>query len=88
MRQAAKNEYLEAMALKAIEATLEPDGRLKTAEPLTISEPTKVIVTMEIDDDGDDNIDLALASEEVWGRDWNRPEEDEARAYLQEETSS
>ncbi len=83
-----KRKYLEGMALKAIEGTLEPDGRLTTTEPLTITESTRVIVTIEVDGDGEDNIDLALASEKVWGRDWNRPEEDEAWAYLQGETSS
>ena len=74
------------MAMKAIEAYLEPDGRLQTAEPLPITQRTKVIVTFEIDDDEDDSIaHLTAASETAWGKDWNRPEEDEAWAFLQEE---
>ncbi len=73
--------------LKAVEVTVTPDGRIESEHPLRITRPTRVILTM-VEEDGENDIELALASEEAFARDWNRPEEDEAWAYLQEETSS
>ncbi len=67
--------------LKAIEATIDPDGHVRTAGPLPINRPTKVILTLVIDDDAAEP-DLALASERALATDWNREEEDEAWATL------
>ena len=70
-----------AVTIKAIEAIVTPDGRLETAEPLRFRRPTKVILTIAVDDD---DPDLALASEAAWAQDWNNSDEDEAWASLQE----
>jgi len=40
--------------LKAIEATVSPDGRISMAEPFVFSKPTKVILTVMIDEDDED----------------------------------
>ena len=70
-----------------MEVTLRPDGRIDSDQPLSITRPTRVILTMIEEEDGED-IDLGLASESALAKDWNRTEEDEAWAYLQEEASS
>ena len=70
-----------AVTLKAIEATVGPDGRIHTVEPLPFTGPTRVILTIAVEDDG---LDLAAASEAAWAKDWNNPEEDQAWAGLQE----
>jgi hypothetical protein len=69
-----------AVTLKAIEATVNPDGRIETAGPLPFTRPTKVILTIAVEDD---DIDLAAASEAAWAGDWSNPDEDEAWAVLQ-----
>ena len=70
-----------ATTLTAIEAIIDPDGRVNTARPLPISHPTRVILTLVVEDGREP--DLALASEAAWAKDWNREEEDEAWATLQ-----
>ncbi len=40
--------------LRAIEATVSPDGRISMAEPYVFTEPTKVILTMVVDEDEED----------------------------------
>ncbi len=71
------------VTLKAYEATLDPDGRIHSDEPLHLKRPTRVIVTVATDED--ESPDLAKASEAAWAKDWNQLEEDEAWASLQEE---
>ncbi len=73
-------------ALKAIETTLTPDGRINLDGLSPLAGPTRVILTLLESDD--EAIDLAKASEQALARDWNRDEEEQAWAYLQEETSS
>ena len=68
--------------LTAIEATIDPDGHVNTDRPLPITRTTKVILTLVIDDGAEP--DLALTSEAALAKDWNREEEDEAWATLQE----
>jgi len=74
-----------SVTLKAIEATVDPDGRLETVVPLRFKRRTKVILTIAVEDDEeDDGVNLAEASEAAWGEDWNNTDEDEAWASLQE----
>lgn len=73
-----------SVALKAIEATIYPDGRLETVVPLHFKRRTKVFLTIAVDDEEDDGVNLAVASEAAWGEDWNDTDEDEAWASLQE----
>jgi len=74
--------------LKAIKATLNPDGRINSDQPLSITRPTRVILTMVTEDGDGESIDLAVASEGAWGKDWNDPNEETAWAYLQKEPLS
>ena len=39
------------MTLKAIKATINPDGSIQMERPFSVSEPTKVIVTVFCDDE-------------------------------------
>ena len=69
-----------SVSLKAIEATVDKDGRIITQIPNAIKWPAKVVLTVAVEDDDD----LTVASEEAWAEDWNNPTEDEAWADLQE----
>jgi len=40
-----------SMTLKAIEATINPDGSIQMEQAFSVSEPTKVIVTLFCDDE-------------------------------------
>jgi len=71
-----------------MEVTVTPDGRIDSDSPLPITRPTRVILTMITEDTDEDAINLAVASEGAWGKDWNDSNEEEAWAYLQKETSS
>jgi hypothetical protein len=63
---------------KAVEATIEEDGKVFLKEPLRLSRPCRAIVTILEDPE----IETALLSEASLGEDWNRPEEDEAGSHL------
>jgi len=66
--------------MKAIEATIEPDGQVYLREPVHLSHSCRAIVTIIEDLEVPET---ALLSEAALGEDWNRPEEDEAWSHLQ-----
>jgi hypothetical protein len=68
--------------LSTIEAVVEKDGRIRPLERVTVREGTHAIVTFL--PEGEESVvnDTAFLSESALS-DWNRPEEDEAWAYLQ-----
>jgi hypothetical protein len=70
-----------SVVLKAIEATIGPDGRIETSVPLHFDRPTRVILTIAIEED---QAEPAALSERAWAADWDNPDEDEAWASLQE----
>lgn len=70
-----------AVILKAVEATIGPDGRIVTATPLHFERPTKVIPTVAVEED---DTDLAVASGAAWAAKWCNRDEDEAWAGFQE----
>jgi len=67
--------------LKAVEATIGPDGRIETTTPLYFDRPTRVILTVAVEED---DTDLAAVSDAAWAGDWSNQAEDEAWASLQE----
>jgi len=67
--------------MKALEATIEKDGRIRFSEAVMLPPSCRVIVTFL--DTPDDISETALLSETSLGGDWNRPEEDAAWAHLQ-----
>lgn len=85
-----KTQYTAAMSttLKSIPATVSPDGSVTLNEPVKLSGTVAAMVTLVLDEDDDESIDMALASESALAKDWNHPDEDKAWAYLQEEISS
>lgn len=67
--------------LQAIEAVTDQNGMLRLLEPIQLPKRRRVIITI-LDEEADDLVNLALASEAVLAKDWERPEEDEAWSHL------
>lgn len=62
--------------LQTVEGILEPSGAVRLLEPIHVTQPTRVLLTLL---QPADEADLgALASEAALAKDWQRPEEDEA----------
>lgn len=74
--------------LRTIEAVIEPDGRVRLLEPLTVREPRRALVTV-LDEAANEVVDdatsPALLSEPALAADWNRPEEEAAWEHLQDQ---
>jgi len=66
--------------LKAVEATIEPDGQVHLLEPLHLLHSCRAIVTII---DEHDVPETALLSQQALARDWERPEEDVAWSHFQ-----
>jgi hypothetical protein len=66
--------------LKAVEATIESDGRIHLLEPLHLEHSCRAIVTIIEEPDVPET---ALLSQQSLAHDWERPEEDAAWSHLQ-----
>ncbi len=66
--------------LKAVEATIETDGKIHLIEPLRLGRSCRAIVTII---DEPDVPETALLSQQTLAHDWERPEEDAAWSHLQ-----
>ena len=66
--------------LKAVEATIETDGRIHLLEPLRLVHSCRAIVTII---EEPDVTETALLSQQALAHDWERPEEDTAWSHLQ-----
>jgi hypothetical protein len=66
--------------LKAVEATIETDGKIHLIEPLRLGHSCRAIVTII---DESDVPEPALLSQQSLAHDWERPEEDAAWSHLQ-----
>lgn len=74
---------LEIM-IQTFEAIIEPDGKVLLLEDVQLSESRRALVTI-LDDEPASTVPVtALLSEQALAEDWNRPEEDEAWAHLQQ----
>ena len=62
--------------MRTVEATLQPDGRVQTAEPLGLTVAVRVLVTVHVEDG-------SLLADEAVLADCSRREEDEAWTFLQ-----
>lgn len=71
------------MVLKSIEVTVERDGTVRLPQKISFPERRRAILT--ILDEPMLVAETALLSEAALAEDWDRPEEDEAWAYLQSE---
>lgn len=68
---------------QTLEATIDENGNVKLLKKIKLKAPSRVLVTI-LDEPVIPIAETALLSEDALS-DWNRPEEDEAWAYLQEE---
>ena len=67
--------------LRSVEATIEVDGKVHIRENIHLSHACRAIVTII---DEPEIPETAILSEAALGEDWNRPEEEEAWAHLQQ----
>jgi hypothetical protein len=66
--------------LRSMRARVDADGQVHLDEPVRLPHPCRAIVTILGEAEPSDT---ALLSEAALGRDWNRPEEEEAWSHLQ-----
>ena len=66
--------------LKPLPATVMPNGTVRLLESITLPFPAMAIVTLLVEDD---TPETALLSQDALS-DWNRDEEEQAWAHLQE----
>jgi hypothetical protein len=69
------------MVLRSIEVTVERDGTVRLRKKMKLPAPRRAILT--ILDEPALVAETALLSEAALAQDWDRPEEDQAWAYLQ-----
>lgn len=72
--------------LKSVRAIIDESGAVRILEPIKLDRPMMAILTVlddEADLDATDASETAILSEAAL-EDWNRPEEDEAWAHLQQ----
>jgi hypothetical protein len=69
------------MVLRSIEVIIEKDGTIRLPKMEKLPGPRRAILT--ILDEPMPVAETALLSETALAKDWDRPEEDEAWAYLQ-----
>jgi mRNA interferase MazF len=69
--------------MRTIEATIDEEGKVHLAEPVTVPTARRALVTILDEDPAVYPNETAMLSEESLAKDWNRPEEDVAWAHLQ-----
>jgi len=71
--------------MQTVQAVINKNGKVRLLENVQISKPRRALVTI-LDEEVFDEIPniTALLSEQALATDWNRPEEDEAWAHLQQ----
>ncbi len=67
--------------LQTIEAIIDQNGVLRLLEPIQLPKRRRVIITI-LDEEADEDANLALLSEVTLAKDWERPEEDAAWSHL------
>lgn len=70
--------------LRTVEATIDENGNVTLSEPVKVAKASRALLTIL---DAPVVDEVTLLSEPALA-DWNRPEEDEAWAYLQPDRSS
>ncbi|MEA2007490.1 MAG: hypothetical protein U9O54_00030 [Chloroflexota bacterium] len=74
--------------LTAIEATIDKKGHVQLQAPIHLTRTKRALVVILEDETTAPISETALLSEAALAKDWNRPEEDEAWAHLQNEPLS
>ena len=70
--------------IRTIEAIIDETGQVRLLEPVQLPSSRRALVTILEEEPHPAISDTALLSEAALAEDWNRPEEDEAWAHLQE----
>jgi|TARA_B100001971_G_scaffold145416_1_gene134516 hypothetical protein len=73
--------------LIAYEATIDEHGVVRLLEPPRLSKGQRAVVVILHEESASGVPDAALLSEQALEGDWNRPEEDDAWAHLQQANS-
>ena len=71
--------------IQTVEAVVDTEGRVQLLQELNLPENRRALVTILEEEPIIKVSETALLSEAALAEDWNRPEEDEAWAYLQTE---
>jgi hypothetical protein len=71
--------------IRTVEAIIDESGSVHLLEEVDITTARRALVTILEEEPGLHVSETALLSEAALAADWNRPEEDEAWAYLQSE---
>lgn len=69
--------------MRSVPATIDAQGQVHLLEPIALSGTHRAIVTILDGENEPQSPETALLSEPALAKDWNRPEEDAAWAYLQ-----
>jgi len=70
--------------IQTIEAMIDEQGRVSLLEPVTVNGPRRALVTI-LEEPAQALAETTLLSEAALAEDWDRPEEDAAWEYLQQE---
>ena len=70
--------------LRTVEATIDETGKVQLLETISLPSTRRALVTILEDEDDYGSNDVTLMSEAALAVDWNRPEEDEAWAHIQQ----
>lgn len=73
-----------ASGMKTVEAVIDEQGNVKLLESIRPAGRRRALVTILEESPDDSSDDGACLSEGALAADWNRPEEDEAWAHLQQ----
>ena len=71
--------------ITTIEAIIDEQGNVRLLEPVQLSSTRRALVMILEDAPSLPTNETAFLSERTLGKDWNRPEEDAAWSYLQQE---
>ena len=71
--------------VRTFKGTVDEHGNVRLLEPVKLAAERSVLVTVLDEEPAADVSEITLLSEKALAEDWDRPEEDEAWAYLQEE---
>lgn len=72
--------------IQTVEALIDENGSVKLLEEVHLPTARRALVTI-LEEPAIDRTETALLSEAALATDWNRPEEDEAWAHLQQARS-
>ncbi len=72
--------------IQTVEALIDEDGAVRLLEAVRLPSARRALVTI-LEEPAVQGSEAALLSEAALGKDWNRPEEEEAWSHLQQAQS-